>query len=169
MSNNDRKEAESPDIIEDIIPGKNNNNTQQSLDNNKYDLKESAQSVIKDLKESKRGIERNADGERNKTHGYTQATVDTQKKTVLATNEMAGNYLEYQKQSINSFQSVFAPYSESVHNQLLYNQDLFRRTQEMYSIMFRVYTENLTALSRIFTNTVFSNAGVLKYPFNWAK
>jgi hypothetical protein len=168
MSNNDRKEAESPDIIEDIIPGKNNSNNQQSL-NNKYDLKESAQSVIKDLKEPETGIESSINEERNRTHGYTQATVDTKEKTAYATNEMAGNYLEYQKQVINSFHSVFAPYFESVHNQLLYNQDLFRRTQEMYSTMIGIYAENLIAFGRISTNTVFSNTGVFKNPFNGAE
>ena len=53
MTDNDKKEPESPDIIEEIIPGKNNdyndnsknNNNQQSFIEN-YNEKESAEVVL---------------------------------------------------------------------------------------------------------------------------
>ena len=65
MSSED--ETESPDIIEEIIPGKNsdsndksinqknNNNQQPSIEN--YNVQESAQAVIEDSEEPKKSIE----------------------------------------------------------------------------------------------------------------
>ncbi len=166
MSNKDKKETESPEIIEDIIPGKNNNNNDQAS-NNKYDIKESAESVIKDLQETNRSIERNTDEARNQKHSYDhQAIADTHEQITKATNGMAENYLDYKKQAINSFQSVFMPYFGNIHNQFWNNQDFFRRMQETYSMMFSIYTENIIALNRIFNNILFSNVGLFKNSFN---
>ena len=69
MSSKD--ETESPDIIEEIIPGKNNDYNDKSINQNNnnnqqpfienYNEQESAQAVIEASEESKKSIERNVD------------------------------------------------------------------------------------------------------------
>ena len=122
-----KHETESPDIIEEIIPGKNNdyntkpitqnnNNNQQSFIEN-YNEQESAQAVIEASGESEKSMKRNVDEAADQIPRYVRTIVETQEQTAQATKDIAENYLEYQKQAINSFQSVFAPYFENVHDQ----------------------------------------------------
>jgi hypothetical protein len=181
VSNNNQKETESPDIIEELIPGKNKdhdhtstnqgNNNNQDSSNGKYNLQESAESVIKDLKEPEGSPEGNTGGAGNQDqatgHNYTIA--DTHKQTAQATSNMAENFSDYQKQSTNTFQAVFLPYFENINNQFWNNQEFFRLLQKTYSTMISMYTENLIVFSRIFANMASSNAGFFKKSFNQEK
>ena len=178
MSNTDKNKKESPDIIEEIIPGKNNdyndksinqdnNNNQQSFVEN-YDEDESAQAVIKASEESKTKLERNADEVRNQNPRYTQAINDSQKQTAQATKALAENYLEIQKQSINSFQSIFIPCFENVQNQFWSNQHFFRSMPELYSRLVGNYLESLLAFSKLWNDIAFSNAGLFRGATNKA-
>ena len=170
---------ESPDIIEEIIPGKNNdyndksinqnNNNNQQLFIENYDEKESAQNVIESSEESNETIERNIEEVRNQTPRHTQAINDTQKQTAQATKALAENYLELQKQAINSFQSIFVPYFENVQNQLWNNQHFFMSMPEMYSRVIGNYTESVLAFSKIWNDIAISNAGFFKNAINKAK
>jgi hypothetical protein len=178
MSNNDKNETESPDIIEEIIPGKNNDYNDKSIDQNNinnqqsfienYDEDEAAHAVIKVSEESKKTIERNTDEVRNQIPRYTHAINDTQKQTAQATKALAENYLEIQKQAINSFQSIFIPYFENVQNQLWSNQHVFRSMQEMYSTLVSNYTESVLAFSKLWNDIAFSNAGLFRSATNKA-
>ncbi len=178
MSNNDKNETESPDIIEEIIPGKNNDYNDKSINQNNinnqqsfienYDEDEAAHAVIKVSEESKKTIERNTDEVRNQIPRYTQAINDTQKQTAQTTKALAENYLEIQKQAINSFQSIFIPYFENVQNQLWSNQHVFRSIQEMYSTLVSNYTENVLAFSKMWNDIAFSNEGLFKSATNKA-
>ena len=83
MSSSDKNKTESPDIIEEIIPGKNNdysdksinqnnnNNQQSSIEN--YDEEESAQAVIEASEESIKTLERNTDKALNQIPRYLQS------------------------------------------------------------------------------------------------
>lgn len=146
----------------------NNKNQQQSFNSN-HDSEQSNRSINEALEESKRSIEKNTDEARNQIPRYAQVITDTQEQTAQATKEIAENYLEYQKQAINSFQSVLMPYFENVHNQLWNNQEFFRRIPEMYSRMISTYTENAISFSRIFNDVAFSNMGFFKNTINEAK
>jgi hypothetical protein len=178
MSSKDKNETESPDIIEEIIPGKNNdyndksinqnnNNNQRSFVEN-YNEEVSAQTVIKASEDSSRTMETSTEGARNQIPYYTQSITDTQEQAAQATKQLAENYLEFQKQALNSFQSAFTPYFENIHNQLLNNQEFFRRVPEMYSRMVSNYTENAIAFSRMCNNIAFSNVGFFKNAINKA-
>ena len=176
MSNNDVNELESPDIIEEIIPGKNNddnnkstsqntnNNQQSSIEN--YDEEESALEVLEASEESLKNIEKNTDEASNQTHRYTEDITRTQEQTAQTTTALAENYLEFQKQAINSFQSVFMPYFKNVQNQIWNNQDFFRTIPEMYSRLVSNYTESVIAFSKMWNDIAFSNASVLKNALN---
>src|SRR5690606_4351122 len=80
----------------------------------------------------------------------------------LFNKAIAENYLEYQKQAIDSFQSAFRPYVENANNQLWNNQDLYRKLPEIYSKFANNYAENSVAVSRIINNIAFSNVELFK-------
>ena len=176
MSIDDKNETESPDIIEEIIPGRNNddndtsmnqnnnNNHQSSIEN--YDEEQSAQSVLEVSEESKDSIERNTEKASNPTHRYVQAITDTEEQTAQATKALAENYLELQKQVINSFQSVFMPYLGNVQKQFWNNQDFFKSLPEMYSRLVSNYVESAIAFSKMWNDIAFSNAGLFRNASN---
>ena len=179
MSSSDKNNTESPDIIEEIIPGKNNdyndksinqnnsNNQQSSIEN--YDEEESAQAVIEASEESIKTLERNTDKALNQIPRYSKAITNNQEQTTQATKVIAENYLEYQKQAFNSFQSVFMTYYENVRNQLWNNQEFFKRIPETYSRVVSMYTENAIIFNRILNDMIFSNMNYFINAINEAK
>ena len=179
MSSSDKNKTESPDIIEEIIPGKNNdyndksinqnnnNNQQSSIEN--YDEEESAQAVIEASEESIKTLERNTDKALNQIPRYSKAITNNQEQTTQATKVIAENYLEYQKQAFNSFQSVFMTYYENVRNQLWNNQEFFKRIPETYSRVVSMYTENAIIFNRILNDMIFSNMNYFINAINEAK
>lgn len=176
MSNNDNNKTESPDIIKEIIPGKNNNsndkstnqnnnNNQQSLIEN-YNEQEAAQAVIEASEESKRTTERMTIESGNRFTSHGQTISDIQGQTAQTSREITKNYLELQKQSINSFQTVFMPYFHSVQNQLWNNQEYFKSMSGMYFRLASNYTESVLALSRMWNDIAFTNASLFKTSAN---
>jgi len=173
---NDKNKTDSPDIIEEIIPGKNNdykdksiyqtsNNSQQSFSNN-YDLEQNTQSVKKALEDSKRIMEKSREETRNQIPRFAQAITDTHEQAAQAAKEIAENYMEYQKRVFNSFRPVYTPFFENLHNQSWNNQEFFRIIPEMYSRMISIYTENLIAFGRILNDIAFSNIGYYRSAVN---
>ena len=180
MSIDDKNETESPDIIEEIIPGKNNddndkfikqnnnnnhNNNHQSLIEN-YDEEQSAQSVLEVSEESSESIERNTEDTSNQAHHNTQAIADTQEQTSQVTKALAENYLELQNQVVNSFQSVFMPYLGNVQKQFWNNQDFLRSIPEMYSRLISNYIESAIAFSKMWNDIAFASAGPFRNAIN---
>src|SRR6187551_1369251 len=176
LMSNDKNKTDSPDIIEEIIPGKNNdykdksiyqtsNNSQQSFSNN-YDLEQNTQSVKKALEDSKRIMEKSREETRNQIPRFAQAITDTHEQAAQAAKEIAENYMEYQKRVFNSFRPVYTPFFENLHNQSWNIQEFFRIIPEMYSRMISIYTENLIAFGRILNDIAFSNIGYYRSAVN---
>jgi hypothetical protein len=172
MSNNDKNETESPDIIEEIIPGKNNdyndksigqnnNNNQQPFIEN-YDEQESAQAVIEATEEPKKSIETMMAETGNQVPQYTQSITDNQEHNIQTTRDITENYLEMQKQAIDSFQSVFIPYFQNTQNQLWNNQEYFKSISAMYSRFVSNYLESAMAFSRMWIEVAYSNMNFLR-------
>ena len=176
LMSNDKNKTDSPDIIEEIIPGKNDdykdksiyqnsNNSQQSFSNN-YDLEQTTQSVKKALEDSKRIMEKSREETSNQIPRFAQANTDTHEQAAQAAKEIAENYIEYQRRVFNSFRPVYTPFSENLHNQSWNNQEFFRIIPEMYSRMISIYTENLIAFGRILNDITFSNIGYYRSAVN---
>src|SRR5688500_3278520 len=125
-------------------------------------VEETTQSLNQVFEESKKSIERNINEAKNQIPLYTKTINEVQEQAVQATRDIAENYLDYQKQAIDSFQSIVTPYIENVNNQLWNNQDIFRRIPEIYSKMANNYAENSVALRRLINNIAFSNVDIVK-------
>ena len=163
MSKNDKKE------INDHTSSLDNNNVRNQQDiyqNNQrlYNrvIEQNTESLEQAFDESKKSIDESIREARNQIPRYTETVNQVQEQTLQATKDIAENYLEYQKQTIDSFQSVSTPYIHNVNNQLLNNQDYFRRMPEMYSKLVNNYAENTIAMSRIFNDMAFSNIELFK-------
>jgi hypothetical protein len=132
-------------------------------------VEETTQSLNQVFEESKKSIERNINEAKNQIPVYTKTINEVQEQAVQATRDITENYLDYQKQAIDSFQSIVTPYIENVNNQLWNNQDIFRRIPEVYSKMANNYAENSVALSRLINNIAFSNVDIVKSVINNTK
>jgi hypothetical protein len=132
-------------------------------------VEETTQSLNQVFEESKKSIERNINEAKNQIPVYTKTINEVQEQAVQATRDIAENYLDYQKQAIDSFQSIVTPYIENVNSQLWNNQDIFRRIPEIYSKMANNYAENSVALSRLINNIAFSNVDIVKSVINNTK
>ena len=163
MSKNDKKE------INDHTSSLDNNNVRNQQDiyqNNQrlYNsvIEQNTESLKQTFDESKKSIDESIKEARNQIPRYTETVNQVQEQTLQATKDIAENYLEYQKQTIDSFQSVSTPYIHNVNNQFLNNQDYFRRMPEMYTKLVNNYAENTIAMSRIFNDMAFSNIELFK-------
>ena len=125
-------------------------------------IEQNTESLEQAFDESKKSIDESIREARNQIPRYTETVNQVQEQTLQATKDIAVSYLEYQKQTIDSFQSISTPYIHNVNNQLLNNQDYFRRMPEMYSKLVNNYAENTIAMSRIFNDMAFSNIELFK-------
>ena len=157
MSKSDKKE------INDQTSSLDNNNIYQSNQRlyNKI-IEQNTESLEQAFDESKKSINESIREARNQIPRYTDTVNQVQEQALQATKDIAENYLEYQKQTIDSFQSVSTPYIQNVNNQLLNNQDYYRRMPEMYSKLVNNCAENTIAISRIFNDMAFSNIELFK-------
>ncbi|WP_458720302.1 hypothetical protein [Candidatus Nitrosocosmicus sp. R] len=159
MSQNDKKEINNQNY-------KNVNNQQDIYQSNQrlYNriVEQNTESLEQAFDESKKSIDESIREARNQIPRYTETVNQVQEQTLQATRDVAVSYLEYQKQTIDSFQSISTPYIQDVNNQLLNNQDCYRRMPEMYSKLVNNYAENTIAMSRIFNDMAFSNIELFK-------
>ena len=162
MSKNNKKEIND----QTSLVNKNIDNQQDIHRNNQrlYNriVEQNTESLEQAFDESKKNIDESIREARNQIPRYTETVNQVQEQTLQATKDIAESYLEYQRQAIDSFQSVSAPYLYNVNNQLLNNQDYFRRIPEIYSKLVNNYAENTIAMSRIFNDIAFSNIEVFK-------
>jgi hypothetical protein len=144
------------------------NNSQQSSFSRSAE--ENKQSLNQSLDETKKSIQKNLDEARGQIPRYTQSISDAQEHTIQAAKEIADNYIEYQKQTLNSLQKIFTPYMENVNSQSQNNQDYFsKKLPEIYSKIISNYAENTIAVSRMFNDLVFANVDSFKNISNTAK
>jgi hypothetical protein len=127
------------------------------------------QAVNKAFQETKDNIRKTSDEARNQIPRYTQAVNDYQEQTIQATREMADNYLDSQKEIINSFQSAWIPQLENANRVLWSNWMSPRHYTETYVRIVSSYADNTIAVTRLVNNTVFANMDAFKTSMQHAK
>ena len=114
------------------------------------------------LDETKANIRRLMDEARSQTPQYAQIINDSREQTIQAAMEIADNYLESQKEIINSLQSLWAPFAENIYKTNYAWWLSPRRMTEIYSKMVSNFAENVTTATRLVNNTVSANMGAFK-------
>ncbi|HEX5519957.1 MAG TPA: hypothetical protein VFX18_05910 [Candidatus Nitrosocosmicus sp.] len=87
----------------------------------------------------------------------------------LATKDMADRYIEFQNQSLYSFQSALSKFAENTGNMFWNSQAYCTNLQDMYSKMALLYTENTVALTKMFNDIAVASADTFKSFFNVSK
>jgi hypothetical protein len=123
---------------------------------------EQQQSVNKALDETRDNIRRSIDEARSQIPRYTQAVNEYQEQTIQTSREIADNFLDSQKEIINSVQSAWVPLVERTYA-VFWNYWMSpRRITDMYARTVSSIADNTTAATRVVNNTVFSNLDAFK-------
>jgi len=163
MSKNDKRENYDQTSS---LNNKNVDNQQDIYQNNQrlYNriIEKNTESLEQAFDESKTNIDKSIREARNQIPRYTETVNQVQEQTLQATKDITESYLEYQKQTIDSFQSISTPYLYNVNSQFLNNQEYFRRIPEIYSKIVNNFAENTISMSKIFNDMAFSNIELFK-------
>ncbi len=129
----------------------------------RFDERGQQQLQRKDLMiDHKSFITKNTNENQRKLSYYPEMIEGLQKQITRSTRDMAENYMEFQKQTMNSFQSIFGIILENTNNIIRNNQAYCTNVPEIYSKMAFIYIENTIAVSKMINDVAFANADTIK-------
>ncbi|MFL6422331.1 MAG: hypothetical protein ACJ71R_01915 [Nitrososphaeraceae archaeon] len=156
---NTRKDQQRKD--EDITPTISTN-TKTATSSSPSSQAQQQQAVNKALDETKDNIRRATDEARKDISRYTQVVNEYQEQTIQVTIEIADNYLESQKEIINSFQSAWVPAIERAYAVFSNYWMSPRMLTDIYARTVSSIADNTIAAIRLVNNNVFSNLDAFK-------
>ena len=124
--------------------------------------REQQQSINRSLDETKNNIRRATDEARKDIPHYTQIVNEYQEETVQAARQMADNYLESQREIINSMQSALVPQIEAANRALTSNWTSPRHVTEHYARLVSAFADNTIAVTKLVNNAMFANLEAFK-------
>jgi phage-related protein len=123
-------------------------------------------SIDRALDATKDNIRKTTDEARREIPRHTQAVNDYQEQTIQASREIADSYLESQKEIINSFQSAWSPYAETLFRT---NWMSPKSIAELYANLVSNFANNMIAVTRLTHNIIFANMEAFKTSIQQAK
>jgi hypothetical protein len=154
---NTRKDQQRKD--EDITPTISTNTKTATSSSSQV---QQQQAVNQALDKTKDNIRRATDEARKDIPRYTQTVNEYQEQTIQVTIEIADNYLESQKEIINSFQSAWVPAIEQAYA-VFWNYWMSPRIlTDIYARTVSSIADNTIATIRLVNNNVFSNLNAFK-------
>ena len=102
---------------------------------------------------------------------FTQQVTSTQERALEITRDIADNYIESQKEIINSFnQSIWTPYVENVVNRTPAFPTVFSPSRaEVYGNTLTNIVDNFVTATRLANKTVFANAELINTSLQQAR
>jgi hypothetical protein len=134
----------------------------EQLHQAKVQQREQQQSINKSLDETKDNIRRTTDEARKDIPHYTQIVNEYQEETIQAARQMADNYLESQREIINSMQSALLPQMEAANRALTSIWTSPRHVTEHYARLVSAFADNMIALTKLVNNAMFANLEAFK-------
>jgi anaerobic ribonucleoside-triphosphate reductase len=113
--------------------------------------------VNRALDETKDNIRKTTDEARRDIPRYTQAVNEYHEQTIQAARDIADNYLESQKEIINSVQSAWLPQIEAVNRAFVSSWMSPRHFVDNYARVVSSFADNTIAATRLVNNAVFAN------------
>lgn len=159
-------------------PEYNTNTQQQEQDQQQQ---QHYQATIRSIDETKNNIHQALEEVRKETPRYSQAITDFQVQAVDATHEITHNFLDSQKEIINSIQSAWAPVIQRTtynNNNLMTatttttNPFLFfspGQIADIYARTIGAITEAYVASTRMATNVLFAGIEATRATTNYAR
>jgi hypothetical protein len=134
------------------------------------------EATIRSIDMTKDNIRRSIEEARRETPKYSQAVTDFQNETADASVEIADNFLESQKEVINSVQTAWAPMAERIGQVVHYwtttGMTPFFSPREMIDIYARtmgVMAEAYAASTRMATNMMFAGMEATRATTNYTR
>ena len=124
--------------------------------------REQQQSINRALDQTKGSIQKSTDEARREIPRYTQAVNDYQEQTIQFAREIADNYIESQKEIINSLQSAWMPHIEEANKIFTSNWMSPRYLTGIYANMVSSFADNMIAVTRLVNNMMFANMDAYK-------
>ena len=136
-----------------------NNNTMSSSSSSSPQIQQEEQryAVNRALDETKDNIRKTTDEARRDIPRYTQAVNEYHEQTIQAARDIADNYLESQKEIINSFQSAWLPQIEAVNRAFVSSWMSPRHFVDNYARVVSSFADNTIAATRLVNNAIFAN------------
>lgn len=132
---------------------------------------EQHQATIRSIDETKNNINQAIQELRSETPRYSQAIADFQTQTIDATQEIAHNFLDSQREVINSFQSAWAPVAQRTPTNVMGATPFFSPQQiaDVYTRTIGAMTEAFVASTRMATNVLFAGLDTTRATTNYAR
>jgi hypothetical protein len=124
--------------------------------------REQQQAIDRSLDETKNNIRRTTDEARKDIPRYTQIVNEYQEETIQAARQMADNYLESQREIINSMQSALLPQIEAANRAVTSNWTSPRHVTEHYARLVSAFADNTIAVTKLVNNALFANLEAFK-------
>lgn len=129
------------------------------------------QATIRSIDETKNNIHQAIQELRSETPRYSQAITDFQTQTVDTTQEIADNFLDSQKEVINSFQSAWTPVTQRTPTNVMGTTLFFSPQQiaDIYARTIGTMTEAYVTSTRMATNVLFAGLEATRATTNYTR
>jgi hypothetical protein len=153
-----------------------------------YSQRQQHEAIDRSIDETKDNIRRAIEEVRRETPRYSQTVTDFQNETAEATREIADNFLDSQKEVINSMQSAWTPFAERTGSGgaggpsgywmgMMMQQPWWswmgllspRDMADIYARGISAMTDSLAAGTRIATNMMFAGIETTRATTNYAR
>ncbi len=153
------------------------NSTRRQQDNSttnahqQQNQQEQHEATIRSIDETKNNIQQAIQELKSETPRYSQAITDFQTQTVDATQEIAHNFLDSQREVINSFQSAWAPVAQRTPTNIMGQTPYFSPQQvaDVYARTIGAMAEAFVASTRMATNVLFAGLDASRATTNYAR
>ena len=113
--------------------------------------------VNRALDETKDNIRKTTDEARRDIPRYTQAVNEYHEQTIQAARDIADNYLESQKEIVNSVQLSWIPHVENAYSTFWNYWMSPRHFVDNYARVVSSFADNTIAATRLVNNAIFAN------------
>jgi hypothetical protein len=127
---------------------------------------EAQEVVTKTLDEARDNTRRAIEEARKDISARTASFNEYQEQSINAARDVAENYLESQKEIVNSMQSSWVPFIENMYSMYWVSP---RRMTEIYARMARNFSDNAIAATRVINNMMFANMEAAKASIQYTK
>jgi hypothetical protein len=129
------------------------------------------EATIRSIDETKDNIHKAIDEARRETPRYSQTITEFQNQTAEATREIADNFLDSQKEVINSMQSAWTPVIHRTTGGIMATPLFFSPTQlaDIYARTIGAITEAYIASIRMANNLLFAGIEATRATTNYTR
>jgi hypothetical protein len=125
--------------------------------------KEQQEAINRTFDQTRNNIKRTVNEAQKDISNYAQQAINLQEKAFEITRDIADDYIESQKEIINSFNhSIWTPYIENVVNRTSGLSGVFSPSRaEVYGNTFTNIVDNFVTATRLANKAIFANAELI--------